>query len=81
MRLYRAIGVILFSILFCCFVVSNVSAVVTWEKTFGGTDGDYGRSVQQTADGGYIIAGDTLSFGGEDVYLITSHRESRSHRF
>ncbi|MCK4306803.1 T9SS type A sorting domain-containing protein [candidate division WOR-3 bacterium] len=43
-----------------------------WTKTYGGTNYNWGYSVQQCADGGFIIAGSTNSFGaGEcDVYLI-----------
>ncbi len=50
----------------------NDDGDIQWAKTYGGTEYDGGVSVQQTSDGGYIIGGDTESYGeGErDVYLI-----------
>ena len=43
-----------------------------WEMTVGGIDDDMGKSIQQTTDGGYIIAGSTYSYraGKSDVYLV-----------
>jgi hypothetical protein len=43
-----------------------------WTKTIGGEKNDGGRSLIQTSDGGYAIAGATKSFGagGEDVYVV-----------
>ena len=52
-------------------VRTDSSGIITWSQTFGGAGPDVGASVQQTSDGGYIIAGETLSFGaGGDVYLV-----------
>jgi hypothetical protein len=43
-----------------------------WDKTYGGTSADWGASVQQTVDGGYIIIGSTWSFGvgAVNIWLI-----------
>jgi hypothetical protein len=52
-------------------VKTNAAGDTLWTRTYGGTYNDCGRSVQQTADGGYVIAGVTMSVGaGGDVYLI-----------
>jgi len=50
----------------------NKDGVERWARTFGGEGADVAGSVQQTFDGGYIIAGYTESFGagGEDIWLV-----------
>ena len=41
-----------------CWVIKLDAAGDTqWQKLFGSVNNDYGRSIQQTSDGGYIIGG------------------------
>jgi len=53
-------------------VKTDANGNTLWSRAYGGSNQDRGRSVQQTADSGYIIAGQTKSFGAGnyDVYLV-----------
>ncbi|UCF49974.1 MAG: hypothetical protein JSU91_00400 [Thermoplasmatales archaeon] len=43
-----------------------------WNKSYGGNYLDYGKSVLQTSDGGYVFCGSTYSFGAgnHDAWLV-----------
>lgn len=45
---------------------------LVWSRTFGGTGNDYGYAVAETADGSFVLSGETRSFGagGADVWMI-----------
>ena len=63
----------LFSLAFSVVVCPCASAVSMWSMTYGGTESDIGTGdTFQTSGGGYIILGDTRSFGagGSDFWLI-----------
>jgi len=53
-------------------IKTDASGNLQWAKTYGGTSDDLAYSVQQTSDGGYIVAGYTRSFGagGRDAFLV-----------
>ena len=48
-----------------------------WDKTFGGSAADEAYSLIQTTDGGYAVAGRTVSYGagGGDFWLIRLDRQ------
>ncbi len=41
------------------------SGSIQWQKSLGGSEEDFARSIQQTTDGGYIVAGWTWSNDGD----------------
>ncbi len=53
-------------------IKTNKTGDTLWTKTYGGSDWDFGYSIEPTTDGGYIIAGGTYSFGkgNEDMYIV-----------
>jgi len=56
----------------------TVTGEIQWQKSLGGSDSDWGRSVWQTTDGGYVVAGETsstdgdvtLNDGGTDCWIV-----------
>lgn len=43
--------------------------LVSWTRTWGGTGTDSGKSIIQTSDSGYAIAGSTNSFGNNSAFI------------
>jgi len=57
---------LLLSILFFNSIISfSQVPTIQWQKSFGGTNLDMAYAIQQTADGGYIVAGGTVSNDGD----------------
>jgi len=45
------------------------SGTVSWDDFFGGTEDDEAKSIQQTADGEYVVAGTAGTAGTTDMYI------------
>ena len=53
-------------------VKTDANGNTEWNMTYGGTDNEYAYHVEQTVDGGYILLGQTRSFGAgnNDFWLV-----------
>lgn len=68
----------LLSLLLCTSVLAHAQPVIQWQKCLGGTGEDVAEDIQQTTDGGSIVAGFTYSndgdvtgnHGGADAWVV-----------
>jgi hypothetical protein len=53
-------------------VKTDVNGQAEWNQTYGGINEEYATTVIQTADGGFILVGDTYSYGAglKDTWLV-----------
>jgi hypothetical protein len=51
------------------------NGVQQWAKTYGGSSTEYGYSLKETSDNGFIVVGSTESFGtsGRNVYVVRTN--------
>jgi hypothetical protein len=53
----------------------DIDGNIIWNKYYGGGNSDYGNSVRECSDGGFIVAGQTLSYGSGngDAWLVKTN--------
>ena len=56
-------------------IKTDDTGALDWFRTYGGGSGDEGRDAIITSDGGYVIVGNTSSFGsgGGDFYIVKTN--------
>jgi hypothetical protein len=53
-------------------IKTHADGTVDWTRTFGGTNSDQGKNVKQLPDGGFVVVGNTSSFGDmtPNIYVV-----------
>lgn len=63
------------TLLICTITYGQNAPAIEWQKSFGGTHGDYSYSIVQISDSSYYVAGDSYSTNGN----VTDHHGSNSY--
>ena len=66
---------LLFALASNFLINAQTAPAIEWEKSIGGSKYDYARSIQQTIDGGYIVAGYSQSNDGD----VTGHHGNENY--
>lgn len=56
----------------------NATGNLSWSRTWGGTNSDYGKSVFETIDGGYALAGYTYNYDSKFQALVARYDSNGS---
>lgn len=57
-----------------CLIKIDVNGAVLWTKYYGGSNKENGNSVKQMPDGGYIVTGQTFTWGSNgDAYVVRTN--------
>ena len=69
-----------FALLFAIFSVFSQNPAIIWQKTIGGSSGDFSTVLEPTSDGGFILGGYSTSNisgektensnGGTDIWIV-----------
>ena len=57
-------------LLFAFLTVGFGQPAIEWERSYGGSGDDNAEAIQQTIEGGYIIAGTTRSSDGDITFTL-----------
>jgi hypothetical protein len=85
-NIYRIIGAILIHVVFFTISLYGQAPSIQWEKSLGGAGGVQINSMEQTSDGGYVVAGTsnatngkmTSNHGGSNDYWIVKLSSDRN---
>ncbi len=75
---FQLIAIFVFLVLIFFWYISYAAGeVLTWDKTFGGSEPDMANSIIQTKDGGYAVVGYTWSKGAgrQDFWVIKLYED------